>query len=81
MLVTGALAPRRMKWGVEVTDAVTRRNVSEVVSSREAKVEQWGLCVSCDRWFWCGTNAEHASQCRCPVCDRAPVAIRETLDA
>jgi hypothetical protein len=45
-----------------------------------AKVEQWGLCVSCDRWFYCGTSAEQPRECRCPACDQVAVAIRETWE-
>ncbi|HWH33588.1 MAG TPA: hypothetical protein VNU01_13035 [Egibacteraceae bacterium] len=53
---------------------------SHPVRSKGSKVEQWGLCVSCDRWFYCGTSVEQSRDCRCPACDQAPVAIRETWE-
>lgn len=50
------------------------------VEVRGPKVEHWGLCVSCDRWFYCGTTLEQTRDCRCPACDQAPVAIRESWE-
>lgn len=49
--------------------------------SRGHVMEQWGLCVACDRWFYCGAGHESPVDARCPACDQPPVAIRETWEA
>lgn len=44
-------------------------------------MEQWGLCLACDRWFYCGAGHDSTIDARCPACDQPPVAIRETWEA
>jgi len=35
-------------------------------------MDLWGLCPSCERWFYCDVKGQHWD---CPVCNREPVRL------
>ena len=45
-------------------------------------MEIWGLCESCDRWFYCdGWFDKSRPEPTCPVCARPVVAIENRAHA